>query len=105
MDLRFTARTNKNYCMINLAIFRLVNGTKIAIDRTVTDFEIEDGILNMTWENCYLWELCGYNIFDKEAYVNDEMAMILQSAKLIKLELEDDAEKDYNVWDIEWWCE
>lgn len=105
MRLGFKAKTNKDYCMINSAKFILKNGTEILIDRTWTDFEIEDGILNMLWEDCYLWELCGYNIFDREAYLNDEAYGLLRTAKLIELELEDDADDDYEVWDIEWWCE
>lgn len=105
MMLCFVAKTNKDYCMINLAKFRLKNGIEISIDRTYTMYEIENGNLNMNWEGCYLWELCGYNIFDKEAYLNDEMCVLLQSAELIELELEDDADEDYDVWNIEWWCE
>lgn len=105
MTLGFKAKTNKDYCMINGARFILKNGTEILIDRTWTNFEIEDGILNMTWDDCYLWELCGINIFDKEAYLGDEMTRLLNNADLIELELEDDADDDYKVWDIEWWCE
>jgi hypothetical protein len=105
MNLIFKARTNKDYCMINTAVFHLVNGGTITIDRKQTRFSITDGVLEMEWEEIYLWAVNGENIFDSSYYplYPDEKAMrnLIKFAQ-VEFELEDDADEDYIVDNIRW---
>lgn len=100
MNIEFTAKTNKSYCMINTVTFRLPEGTTLTIDREITDYSIEDGELSMVWEHCYIWEINGVNIFDREFPLNSDAASLLETAELICVDLEDDADPDYYVRDI-----
>ena len=100
MQLTFTAKTNKDYVMINTAEFRLKDGTLLTIDRDETRYSIENGILQMEWTGCYLWEINSINIFNEPAYLNEDSIKLFEAAELFKLNLEDDADSDYEVTDV-----
>lgn len=103
MRLDFTGKTNKNYVMVNTAIFALKDGGTVTIDRGCTEYTIKDGRFRMMWGDCYLWRFNDVNIFntpyypDKEAFVK-----LLKGATLLKLEAEDDADEDYEITDVQW---
>jgi hypothetical protein len=102
MRIEFRGKTNKDYCMVNTAQFKLPNGSIVTIDRDETIYAIVDDTLNMEWEGCYLWAISDYYIFDQPAYLNNTEAIeLFKSATLIYLELEDDADDDYEITDIE----
>ena len=103
MNIYFTAKTNKDYVMINSATFRLKTGTEIVIDRKETYYDIDDNFnLDMEWSGCYLWAIDGNYIYDKEYLLNDDAIELLKTAELVSLDLEDDADSDYKVTDIKW---
>ena len=77
MRIWFKCKTNKDYVMINTAEFVLPNNTALTIDRTQTEYGIdENGILNMTWGGCYLWAVNGYTLFNDEAYITDYQPVV-----------------------------
>jgi hypothetical protein len=100
MNIDFTAKTNRPYCMINTAKFKLKNGSVITLDRKETDWSIHNNILSMSWKNVYIWEIDGCSIFDYEVPVNNELWPLLNDANLLALETEDDADSDYSVTEI-----
>lgn len=92
-QINFKCKTNYQYCRIDKAVFRNKNtGDKIYIDRdkTICTFdsstEEEDYILNMVWDNYYLW-----NGKDKN-YMYD-----LYDYEFVEFILEDESEEDYYV--------
>jgi len=105
MIIEFKAKTNKDYCMVNTAIFHLKDGGNITIDRKETYFSVKNGILSMDWEGCYLWEVNGEAIFDGHYYpfIADAFSITnLLKGSWVELCLEDDAEEDYIVTDVTW---
>lgn len=106
MRIEFVGTTNKDYVMINIAKFKLKSGSVITIDRDTTEYTIENGKLDMLWRGCYMWAIDNWNIFDDETYITDadEFAKLVDGAEL-ELELEDDADEDYEVkierWNID----
>jgi len=103
MDIEFTCTTNRDICMINTADFCLSNGTSITIDRDNTEWSIEGNTLSMTFKNCYLWGINGFNIFDGSSlvyltdYGTEEFRKLVEDSTVF-LELEDDAPyDDYKV--------
>lgn len=106
MTLNFTAKTNKDYCRINTATFRLKSGGTITLDRDATRFSVNGDVLDMTWTGVYVWEVNGRHIFDsynpRELYVDgEELCKIIDWAAPIDFDLEDDADEDYEVTNIE----
>lgn len=110
MRIEFTGTTNKDYVMINTAKFKLKSGSVITVDRGETDWSIDNGRLEMEWLGCYIWAIDDMNIFDQEDeyghpvntyYAMTEFKKLVEGAEL-KLELEDDADEDYEV-KIESW--
>jgi len=103
--IAFKCRTNLNICMINTAKFILPNGTVLTVDRTDTEYTAENGLLNMTWKNCYLWAINDCCIFgDYLAYLDmpRDMNDLLKGTK-VEFEIEDDAPLNYKV-DCIWYC-
>lgn len=106
MNIYFSAKTNKEYAMVNKAYFQTKDGQTVGIDRLDTDYTVSnDGTLTMTWSNCYLWEIDGINPFNSEeesmTIYNDRMLKaLLDGARFKYLELEDDADDDYEVTDV-----
>ncbi len=92
----FVGKTNKRYVMINTMTFRLKNGKEVILDRNYTGYDIEDGDLRMTWKGCYFWD--GETV--KYLTVDDEAE--LAEAELISVDIEDDADPDYEVVITEW---
>ena len=93
MRICFTGTTNKNYVMVNTLILKNNKDESkpdIVIDRDLTEYTIEDGIIKMEWRGCYEWdgENPNYNIdyLDLDDYEAD-------------IELEDDAPEDYEPVD------
>lgn len=101
MRISFRAKTNKDYVMVNTAVFELKCGIRVTVDRDRTEWGITDGILEMDWSECYLWEVNDIGVFDTPAYLNEYGAELFEGAKLVALNLEDDADSDYEVTDIE----
>lgn len=102
MNISFVAKTNKDYCMVNTAIFHLKQGGTITVDRGRTEYSITNGILSMEWISCYIWAINGEKVFSEEVSVlSDNFAHLLEDA-WVKFELEDDADDDYSVTDIVW---
>lgn len=101
MRIEFLAKTNKDYLMVNVARFELAGGGTLTIDRDETEYTIEDGNLSMLWRDCYIWEINGVSLEECLVINNDAFEELMDGAKLIELELEDDADDDYEVTDIE----
>ena len=105
MNINFTGKTNNKYAMVNKAYFQTKDGQTVGIDRLDTDYTVSDGKLTMRWIRCYLWEIDGINPFESEEQAltvyNDRMLKaLLTDAKFLYIELEDDADDDYEVTDI-----
>ena len=104
MRLNITAKTNKEYVMINTAKLTLPDGNVLTIDRDATEYSIENGDLCTNWDYCYLWAVNDIDLFINKAYLdgdNEELVSILNKGEL-ELELEDDADSDYKVKVEEW---
>lgn len=103
MRIEFTAKTNKDYLMVNEAIFHLKTGGTLTLDRESTEYTIEDGNLSMEWFNIYLWAINDIAIFINEptAFVNESIANLLEGS-WVELILEDDADEDYAIWNVEY---
>lgn len=106
MFIEFKCKTNKDYVAINTVKFKLKSGSTITIDRHETDYSIENGNLEMSWNDCYLWSIDDNYIFVSSPwpYIGlDSKAMreLLEGAEA-EFELEDDADEDYTV-EIESW--
>lgn len=110
MRISFTGWTNKKYVMINTAIFKILGGSEIVVDRDETEYKIDDdGSLNMTWKNCYLWSVDDKKIFGQDGMIVADYKTIKEIKELIgpanatlKMELEDDADEDYEVTIDSW---
>lgn len=98
--LSITAKTNKDYCMINTLVATTPDGKEYIFDRDMTEYSIKNnGVLDMSWYGVYMWD------GEEEAYIDtDSQAFkdIVTNAKL-EFELEEDAEDDYEVADITLW--
>ena len=99
MDIMFKCATNKNFVAINTLSLILPNGTKLTIDREETEYDIEGSRLDMTWRNCYIWAIDGYNIFGDEGSPigGTEFKSLLHAVSSYYFELEEDAGEDYIV--------
>ena len=103
MRIEFKCRTNKDYVAINTLIFKLGDSTEIAVDRDETEYDIENGRLFMTWNNCYLWSINNCNVFGCEGkyikgnYELAEFKRLVQNASFT-FELEEDVkDDDYDI--------
>lgn len=103
MRITFKCRTNKDYVAINTAKFYLPTGSTITVDRTRTEWDIENGDLSMTWCHCYLHAIDGNCIFTDEAYITDGAGFedLIADARVF-LEVEEDADDDYEVDVLDW---
>lgn len=98
----FRGKTNKPYVMINTLTFRLDNGKEVTIDREYTGYDIdEEGNLGMTWKGCYFWD-DEHNDPNNPAYLTEEDEEELADAELVSVNIEDDADDDYEVVITEW---
>ena len=86
MRICFTGTTNKNYVMVNTLILKNNKDESkpdIVIDRDLTEYTIEDGIIKMEWRGCYEWdgENPNYNIdyLDLDEYDRQVIGAILDS--------------------------
>lgn len=93
MVLYFGCCTNKDYVMVNNAIFVDNEGKEYCVDREWTYYTNEEGELSMDWGGLYLWD------GEDEHEITEELAMKLD---FDHLELEDDADEDY-VCDVKEW--
>lgn len=105
--LCITAKTNKEYCMINTLVATMPDGRRYVFDRDTTEYEIEDNSLFMDWYGIYLWEADDIHIDGDEPFYidikSDFFEDIFEKAEL-SFELEDDADEDYRVTDITLYC-
>ena len=104
MRINFRCKTNRDYVAINTATFVLPTGSSITVDRTSTDWDIQDGMLTMTWSCCYLWAIDGNTLFNEEtAYITDAdgFADLTADADVV-FSLEEDTDEGYEVELIEW---
>ena len=103
MRITFICRTNKNYVAINTAKFILPTGSTITIDRDETEWDINNNELSMVWRRCYVWAIDGNNIFTEGAYITDgaNFEDLVSNARIM-LEVEEDADDDYEVDVVEW---
>lgn len=102
MNIEFSAKTNKDYVMINTATFKLSDGRTIIIDRDITEYTNEDGNLEMLWRGCYIWAI-NDDYLDEPLYLEyEEFVKLMEGAELVELYLEDDADEDYTVTDVTW---
>ena len=100
MRIEFSGKTNKDYVMVNTAVFHLRDGGTVTLDRDETDYCIENGTLSMVWNNIYLWEINGV-CFGVPMYPAEDMSKLLEGS-WVEQELEDDADADYIITDVEW---
>ena len=94
--LSITAKTNKDYCMINTLVAITPDGTEYVFDRDMTECSIKNGVLIMNWYGVYLWDgkEPTYIDIDSQAFRD-----VVTNAEF-SFELEEDAEEDYIVTDI-----
>lgn len=104
MDIDFTCVTNKNYVMINAAVFEY-QGVEFTVDRKITRYSVENGNLNMCWQSCYLWSIDGVSCMAEEALFSSDAEKLFRRMKFVRFELEDDADENYSVELIGWNCD
>ena len=104
MQIAFECKTNKDYMMINTAIFHLKDGGELTIDRDSTEWSIDnDGNMEVIFKNIYFWAINDYHVFaDGDGYSfypteEEEVKKLLSGDVTVTLELEDDADEDYEV--------
>ena len=108
MNIEFHANVNHPYCDINLARFCAKDGTVFAIDRQETACTVNGNNLDMIWYGCYLWEIDNETPFTSEEasmkiYPDSRLLELLEEAKLLSLDAEDDAEDtDYEAKPQSW---
>lgn len=90
MRISFKGYTNFMSVYVNIARFRLADGSEIVVDRDDTSWHVaENGDITMEWDKCYEWngeEPKYYTYGDKE---------IFKGAVCTDFEIEDDAPKGY----------
>ena len=101
MRIEFSGKTNKDYIMVNTAVFHLRDGGTVTLDRDETDYCIENGTLSMVWNGIYLWEINGVFVFGTPMYPAEDLSKLLEGS-WVELELEDDADEDYRITDVKW---
>lgn len=106
MRITFKCETTKDYCAINVAKFILPSGTSLTVDRTRTEYEINNvtGDMTMTWYGCYLWAINNNTIFTDETYITDSDGFedLVYDAR-VQFELDEDVEDDdYEVTVFDW---
>ena len=102
MRITFKCKTNKDYVAINTAKFILPTGSILTVDRTRTEWDIdENGNLDMTWCHCYLHAIDDNPIFADEAYLSAEFEDLIINARVFLL-VEEDADDDYEVDVLDW---
>lgn len=104
MRISFSCKTNKDYVMVNTLKVQLNSGSVLTLDRHNTEYSISDPdnagecLLDMEWRNCYLWAIDEENLwYDDKALIEEDCEKLFEGARLIELELEDDADEDYYV--------
>lgn len=101
MRIQFTGITNKDYCRVNVAKFHLKDGGTITIDRNETCFTIENRQLTMEWSGIYIWDVNEWNIFDQIIEPSENLIFLLKGS-WVELELDSDADLDYEITNIRW---
>ena len=104
MRINFSCKTNKDYVMVNTLKVQLNSGSVLTLDRHNTEYSISDPdkagecLLDMEWINCYLWAIDEETLWDDDkALIVEDCEKLFEGARLIELELEDDADEDYYV--------
>lgn len=104
MRISFSCRTNKKYVRVNALKVQLNSGSVLTLDRHNTEYSISDPdkagerSLDMEWMNCYLWAIDEENLWcGDKALIEEDCEKLFEGARLIELELEDDADEDYYV--------
>lgn len=95
MTIEFKGKTNSEDVYINTARFALPDGRELTIDRLETYWSAKNGNLDMEWRCCHIWDESGENYNIPDDFAN---------AKLLDVEIEDEAPTDYTVEITEWWC-
>lgn len=96
MKLYITAETNMPICEVNTITVTTPEGDEIVLDRDETEYDVHDGILNMSWRGVYIWD------GEKEQYIKDASELaFLETAKKIEVDIEDDADPEYFVKNID----
>lgn len=101
--LSITAKTNKDYCMINTLVATTPDGKQYVFDRDMTEYSIKNNdVLDMNWYGVYMWD--SEEPEEQTCIDTDSPAFmdIVTNAKL-EFELEEDAEDDYSVTNITLW--
>ena len=103
MRISFKCRTNKDYVAVNVAKFILPTGSTLTVDRTRTEWSIDNGELDMTFCHCYLHAIDNNCIFTDEAYITDgaNFEDLVNGARVILL-LDEDVDEDYYVNVLDW---
>lgn len=98
MELEIRAKTNYPIPpMINYAIFKCTyDDAEFIVDRGRTDYSYEDGILDMTWSQCHLWN----GLFEEYLY-DISWDSLFECAEFQELDIEVDAPEDYIVEPLE----
>ena len=83
---------NKNYCWVNVINFRYPDGTVKTVDRGRTEFTVSpDGTFYMFWYDCYFWDGEG------ATYLTPKDFEELKKCKIDSVEIEEDADADYDL--------
>ena len=89
MRISFNCTTNVGIPYINIATFLKKDGTRVVVDREITEYTYDKktGKMSMEWRGCYIW--------DGESESYDFPYDIFNGAVLESLEIEDDAPEKY----------
>ena len=90
----FAGRTNGDFPYVNVARFRLKDGRTVEIDRDSTEWTVRGGRFRMDWLDCYFWGE-GHCGADEPHYLTEEDCRALSGAKLVEIEIEEDADEGF----------
>lgn len=99
MIFEFYGTATVDICMINTITFLLSDGREVIIDRDTTEYTVENNNLSMLWRGCYIWDGGNKNYLDSESEIN-----LFFNAKIIDIDIEEDAPENYNVTIYKWEC-
>ena len=99
MKLIFKGK-NKGYDVwVKSMIFHLADGPYIKVNRTITEYTVDDGVLNMTWTGCYVERE------DKRKSDYSINPAMFKGAEIVDISLRDDAPEGYELLITEWRAE
>ena len=96
MRLVFKGKNSDRDVWIKHMIFHLTDGRYILVNRNITHYTVEDGVLDMTWEGCYTPRN------DKRNHDYGLSVAEFKDAEIVDISFLEDAPKGYDLFITDW---